>query len=83
MVKTWIKQLKIISNNSTINFDNIILDLYNNNFENYDIKWLSGYDNLYRLRIGTYRIIFQNIDEKVRILFIWKRWDVYKWLRKI
>jgi len=83
MVKIWIKQLNILNKNSKINFDKIILDLLNLEFEKYDIKILSGFSNLYRLRIWTYRIIFENIDWKVKILFLWKRWDVYKWLRKI
>gem|GEM_PF-4596996 len=41
MVKSWIKQLKIINMNSKINFDKIILDILNMEFENYDIKNLN------------------------------------------
>ena len=41
MVKTWIKQLDIVNKNSKINFDEIILDLLNCEFKNYDIKLLS------------------------------------------
>ncbi len=81
MVKSWIKQLKIINMNSKINFDKIILDILNMEFENYDIKNLNWYENLYRVRIGTYRIIFKKINSEIKILFLWKRWDVYKWLR--
>jgi len=83
MVKLWIKQLNSLNKNSKINFDKIILDLLNLEFEKYDIKNLSGFEKLFRLRIWNYRIIFSKIDSEVKILFIWKRWDVYKWLRKI
>jgi len=83
MVKTWIKQLDIVNKNSKINFDEIILDLLNWEFKNYDIKLLSWYNYSYRLRIWTYRIIFENINSEIKILFIWKRWDIYKWLKNI
>ncbi len=83
MVKTWIKQLRIINNNSKIDFDEIIFNVLKWEFQQYDIKLLAWYKNLYRIRIGTYRIVFQNIDSETRVLFIWKRWDVYKWLKKI
>ncbi|HHW56442.1 MAG TPA: type II toxin-antitoxin system RelE/ParE family toxin [Clostridia bacterium] len=45
-----------------------------------DIRLLKGYDNLYRLRVGDYRIIF-TIEENellIRILIIGNRGDVYK-----
>jgi mRNA interferase RelE/StbE len=44
-----------------------------------DIKPLKGHGNLMRLRVGTYRIIFEvNIEEKiVYILTIDNRGDVY------
>ena len=83
MVKAWIKQLKVLNNSSKINFDSIILDIFNWKLEKYDVKALVWYDDLYRVRIWVYRIIFENRKSEIKILFIWKRWDVYKWLRKI
>lgn len=44
-----------------------------------DIKKLKGIDNMYRLRIGTYRIIF-TVDfqkETINILAINNRGDIY------
>ena len=82
MVKFWIKQLEIIKKNSWIDFDKIILDIFDGQFQNYDVKLLKWYKNLYRLRIWTYRIIFKNEKNNIKVLFIWKRWDVYKWLKK-
>ena len=82
MVKIWIKQLNKLNLNSNIDFDKIILDIFNLNFQDYDFKQLSWFKNLFRIRIGNYRIIFSNNKWNIRILFIWKRWDVYKWLKK-
>lgn len=45
-----------------------------------DIKPMSGHENLYRLRVGTYRVIY-TIDNDiltVRVLTIGNRGDVYK-----
>jgi len=82
MVKIWIKQLNKVNLNSNIDFDKIILDIFNLNFQNYDFRQLSWFQNLFRIRIGNYRIIFSNNKWNIKILFIWKRWDVYKWLKK-
>ena len=43
-------------------------------------KKLSGYTNLYRIRIGSYRIIFEIEDsaKTVRVLAVKHRKDVYK-----
>nr|AAA64591.1 ORF2 [Bacillus thuringiensis serovar morrisoni] len=45
-----------------------------------DIKSMKGYTELYRLRIGTFRILFEiNHDEKViYIQAIGNRGDIYK-----
>ena len=45
-----------------------------------DIKPMSGYKNLYRLRIGDYRAIYTKDNEilVVRVLTIGNRGDVYK-----
>lgn len=45
-----------------------------------DIKPMAGHDNLYRLRVGTYRVIYtiENDILTVRVLTIGNRGDVYK-----
>lgn len=45
-----------------------------------DIKPMSGYDNLYRLRVGTYRVLYtiENAILMIRVLQIGNRGDVYK-----
>jgi mRNA interferase RelE/StbE len=45
-----------------------------------DIKTMKGYDGVYRLRIGTFRVLFR-IDHKEQIIYIeaiGSRGDVYK-----
>ncbi len=45
-----------------------------------DIKPMSGYENLYRLRVGSYRVIYTIEGDLliVRVLTIGNRGDVYK-----
>lgn len=45
-----------------------------------DIKAMSGHENLYRLRVGSYRVIYTIEHEiiTVHILNIGNRGDVYK-----
>ena len=45
---------------------------------NGDIKKLKGYDNWYRLRIGSLRILFEYTDEAMIITDILPRGQVYK-----
>lgn len=45
-----------------------------------DIKPLGGYENLYRLRVGSFRVLYTIIGDMliVRVLDIGNRGDVYK-----
>ncbi len=47
-------------------------------FDLSNVKKLEGYINLYRIRIGDYRLIFRLKTELVIILIIVHRKDVYK-----
>lgn len=42
------------------------------------IKKLRTKENLYRIRVGDYRIIFQNFKDTILIISIGHRKDVYK-----
>lgn len=48
--------------------------------ENGDIKPLAGYINQYRLRVGSYRVIYTIKDDLliVQVLNIGNRGDIYK-----
>ncbi len=46
-----------------------------------DIKELEPkWNDIYRIRVGKYRIIYKKIDDMFIIIFldIWSRWDIYK-----
>ncbi|GAB6102063.1 type II toxin-antitoxin system RelE/ParE family toxin [Thermococcus atlanticus] len=45
-----------------------------------DVQKLRGYENVYRLRVGQYRVIFEYLkeDRVVKILKIGKRENVYE-----
>lgn len=45
-----------------------------------DIKPMSGHENLYRLRVGTYRVLYTIEGQilTIRVLTIGNRGDVYK-----
>ena len=43
-----------------------------------DIKKLTGYANMYRLRVGDFRILFEKDDEKYHVIKIDNRGSVYK-----
>lgn len=45
-----------------------------------DIKPMGGHENLYRLRVGTFRVLYTIIGDLlvVRVLDIGNRGDVYK-----
>lgn len=47
---------------------------------NGDIKPMGGHENLYRLRVGTFRVLYTIIGDLliVRVLNIGNRGDVYK-----
>ena len=44
-----------------------------------DVKKLRGYHNVYRLKVGDYRIIFEYVKEErtIKILKVGKRESVY------
>ncbi len=43
-----------------------------------DIKKLKGYTNAYRLRVGDYRVIYDMMDDMIRINNVLPRGDAYK-----
>lgn len=45
-----------------------------------DIKAMAGHDDMYRLRVGSYRVLYtiENAILTVRVLQIGNRGDVYK-----
>ena len=44
---------------------------------------LSGYSNIYRVRIGQYRIVYRKTAEEIYIVVIHHRRDVYQLVRRV
>ena len=78
MVKNWQKQLNKFSHIFWLK--EIVKDILLDNISDYDIKKLSWYRDLYRLRKWKIRIIFRKNIYKIDIINIDTRWDIYKWL---
>ena len=58
---------------------NIIKALQSGRFDNLDIKKLKGREDIFRIRSGNLRIIYQTRDNKVFILKLgYKKEDTYK-----
>jgi len=83
MVKKWMKQLSILWKNTNVDFDSIVYDILSGNYAKHDYKSLAWYNDVFRIRIWWYRIVFSVKNNDIRILLLWNRWDVYKQLRKM
>lgn len=46
----------------------------------FDIKKIQWRQDLYRCRYWKYRIIFSIQWNKIQVIRVWNRWDIYKWL---
>lgn len=55
------------------------IDLLPSNHKNLDIKKIKGYSNMYRLRIGDYRVIFsvKTQSKQICIAILGHRKDIY------
>ncbi|MEI6690422.1 MAG: type II toxin-antitoxin system RelE/ParE family toxin [bacterium] len=43
-----------------------------------DIKKMAGYKDIYRMRVGKYRVVYQQTAEEICIMVVQHRSDVYK-----
>ena len=44
---------------------------------------LSGYKNIFRIRVGNYRVVYEIVDKKVYVFLVGHRKDVYKILDRL
>ena len=73
------KDLDKIPNKYYVSVTEHLLSLQHNPFQD-GVKKLQGYENIYRLRVGVYRIIYQIIKKElvVTVIKIAHRKEVYK-----
>lgn len=50
-------------------------------YKNLDIKMIKNHNNLFRLRVGTYRILYKIDTNNVIIYVVKTRQEVYEWLK--
>jgi len=83
MVKKWEKQLQKLQQASDTDFETCLKDIFAWIYDGYDIKPMQWYPWFYRIRIGTYRIIFSDMNGDRKIFFIGHRWQAYKHLHHL
>jgi len=79
MVKTWEKYINKSPFKNSIN--EIIKDISINYLDNYFVKKLEWYENLYRIRKWKIRIVFEKRNDWNYIVAVDTRWQIYRWLR--
>ena len=59
--------------------------LVDNETHSLDIKKLSGYEKLYRLRVGDFRIVYEAMHKKVtvHVIYIGHRKNIYDDLKRL
>lgn len=80
MTKQYEKFLETIDEKLKHQFLRALKAVASDAYQSLDVKKLIGQDNLYRIRIGKWRIVFRKERGGNKILKIESRWDVYKWL---
>ena len=71
------KALKFINKQPSDQKKRILSAIYKLPIEG-DFQLLAGAEKLYRLRVGDYRVIFNNIDNIIFIRMIGNRGQIYK-----
>mgnify|MGYP000462868740 CR=1 FL=1 len=73
------KFLKRLSKQERQKLETVIKDVLIGNIQNIEVKKLSGYKNIFRVRVGDIRIVFENKDGSIKLIFVGrKKEDTYK-----
>jgi mRNA-degrading endonuclease RelE of RelBE toxin-antitoxin system len=75
MVDKIDKALAKLSEKERLSMQTILRDIQSGHTSHLDIKKLQGRDDVYRIRKGKMRIIFQKKDSGIHILAVEKRSD--------
>lgn len=75
MTKEYIKFIKKSKYRKQL--EAMIEDLHANTLQKYDVKKITGKDNMYRIRIGPIRCVYLVKEGRNCIVTIEKRGDVY------
>lgn len=80
MTKQYEKFLATLEGGIKLHFFKALQAIDQDRFEGFDVKKLVWFEDLYRIRIGKWRIIFRKESSGNKVLKIESRWDVYKWI---
>lgn len=69
------KYLLKLSQEERTKIEDVLEKIVDNDIDGLDIKKLKGYEDIYRVRIGKNRIIFQRVDGAPLVLEISRRQD--------
>ena len=69
------KFLRKLDKKNSILVEAILLKVKNRQFKGLDNKKLKGFENIFRIRKGKIRIIYQKTSEKIEILVVDKKKD--------
>ena len=67
------KLLQRLDSRTRKRVEKVLAQLFSGNLQNLDIKKIKGSDNVFRVRVGDYRIIFTQLNQDIRLLDIAKR----------
>lgn len=72
-MEQWKKQLRRIPRNSREHIAAVLTLLLTRNFSTLDRLRLKGYQNIFRVRVGNYRIIYHDDGEEITLKAITRR----------
>lgn len=72
-MEQWMKQLRKIPRNSRNRICAALTRLLARDFSTLDRLQLKGYENIFRIRVGNYRIIYHDDDEEITLKAITRR----------
>ena len=75
-MENWIKQVKKMPWHDRARVSDTIKLLLAHDFENLDRQQLKGRENIFRVRIGNYRIIYHDDGRVVTIIEVPRRSDI-------
>ncbi|MEK7550591.1 MAG: type II toxin-antitoxin system RelE/ParE family toxin [Patescibacteria group bacterium] len=75
------KQLKKLSKIAQIGVARKVRSFSEGNFSN--TQKLTGYKNLFRTRVGNYRIVFRQLSDSVYIIILGHRKEIYRLLERL
>ncbi len=67
------KFLNKLSESESVRVQKAIANILSRDTDGYDIKKLKGYRDVYRIRIGTVRIIYRQLEDDIEVLDIGRR----------